>query len=535
MSLDLRRRRQPSHVARGNAYAHLELEQKLFAPGSLCFLQNDMSVANASGATVRADINSALQSLAGLSSGATAPSTAYAYQLWADTTTNTLKRRNAANSAWIVVRTLDETFVLSRSSNTVLDISDTGKVIRATSTFTQTIDAAATIGDGWFCWYQNAGTGVITIDPNSSETIDGSTTIKLNPGEGCFISCNGTSFTTIGLGLVRGSSTVFDNLTISCSVGANALTIALKTRNGDDPTAANPIRIPIRSVTPANGDYSELLLTAATSLVLSNGSTLGTIASTANRIWIVGFNDAGTFRLGAINCLSGTAPNFNVFPLGAWGIASSTAEGGAGAADSAHVFYTGTAVSAKAYRVLGYLTYESGLGTAGVYASAPTRVEVFGPGVKLPGDIVQRVREQTGAVATGTTQIPHDDTIPQNTEGDEYIDVDITPTSAANLLDISGQFIGANTGTTTSQTAALFQDSTANALAASANIPGGGGNAITEHGVSHRMRAGTTSSTQINLRVGTSAAGTTTFNGVSSARTLGGAHASFLSVEEVMV
>jgi hypothetical protein len=68
--------------------------------------QNDMSVANADGATVRADINSALQALASLSSGASAPGTTYAYQLWADTTTGLLKIRNAANSAWIVVGTL---------------------------------------------------------------------------------------------------------------------------------------------------------------------------------------------------------------------------------------------------------------------------------------------------------------------------------------------------------------------------------------------------------------------------------------------
>ena len=33
----------------------------------------------------------------------------------------------------------------------------------------------------------------------------------------------------------------------------------------------------------------------------------------------------------------------------------------------------------------------------------------------------QIVATQTGAVATGTTTFPEDDTIPQNTEGDEYM------------------------------------------------------------------------------------------------------------------
>lgn len=68
--------------------------------------QNDMSLANQAGAAFRSDVNSALQALASLSSGATEPSTTYAYQWWADTTTGLLKIRNAANSAWITVGTL---------------------------------------------------------------------------------------------------------------------------------------------------------------------------------------------------------------------------------------------------------------------------------------------------------------------------------------------------------------------------------------------------------------------------------------------
>lgn len=65
--------------------------------------QHDMTVANGSGATVRADLNDALAALASLSSGATEPGTMFAYQLWADTTTGLLKIRNAANSAWVTI------------------------------------------------------------------------------------------------------------------------------------------------------------------------------------------------------------------------------------------------------------------------------------------------------------------------------------------------------------------------------------------------------------------------------------------------
>lgn len=63
--------------------------------------QNDFSVANADGATVRADINSALQALASLSSGTSEPGTTYAGQIWWDTTNDLIKIRNGANNAWV--------------------------------------------------------------------------------------------------------------------------------------------------------------------------------------------------------------------------------------------------------------------------------------------------------------------------------------------------------------------------------------------------------------------------------------------------
>src|SRR6266478_1107834 len=127
--------------------------------------QHNFSIANEAGAAFRGDVNSALQALASRSSGASAPSTTYAYQGWADTTSNTLKRRNAANGAWIVRDTLDETFVISRSSNTILGVSDYSKTFVATSSFTQTFTAAATLTDGWWCEYRNDGVGAITLDP----------------------------------------------------------------------------------------------------------------------------------------------------------------------------------------------------------------------------------------------------------------------------------------------------------------------------------------------------------------------------------
>jgi hypothetical protein len=68
--------------------------------------QHDMDIGNANGAGVRADLNAAVLALVTQSSGATAPTTTFSYQFWADTTAGILKQRNAANSAWIDVLAL---------------------------------------------------------------------------------------------------------------------------------------------------------------------------------------------------------------------------------------------------------------------------------------------------------------------------------------------------------------------------------------------------------------------------------------------
>ena len=69
--------------------------------------QHDYIIANQSGAAFRSDLNNGLAAIVSQNSGAAQPSTTYAYQWWADTTTGLLKIRNAANNAWITLFQLD--------------------------------------------------------------------------------------------------------------------------------------------------------------------------------------------------------------------------------------------------------------------------------------------------------------------------------------------------------------------------------------------------------------------------------------------
>jgi flagellar basal body rod protein FlgF len=63
--------------------------------------QHDYNLADQAGAAFRADLNDALAAIVSQNSGATAPATTFAYQLWADTAEGRLKQRNAANGAWL--------------------------------------------------------------------------------------------------------------------------------------------------------------------------------------------------------------------------------------------------------------------------------------------------------------------------------------------------------------------------------------------------------------------------------------------------
>jgi hypothetical protein len=148
--------------------------------------------------------------------------------------------------------------------------------------------------------------------------------------------------------------------------------------------------------------------------------------------------------------------------------------------------------------------------------------------------VQQVVSTITGAVATGTTSIPLDDTIPQNTEGDQYMSLAITPKSTTSKLVIQVIWNGSNnTGGVVSGVVALFQDSTANALAAEyftlagqyygLNIP-----------LTYVMTSGTTSSTTFKVRVGCQS-GTTTFNGSNGTRMFGGVESSSITITEIGV
>lgn len=146
--------------------------------------------------------------------------------------------------------------------------------------------------------------------------------------------------------------------------------------------------------------------------------------------------------------------------------------------------------------------------------------------------VVQVQTSTSSAVATGTTVMPLDDTIPQNTEGDQYMTVTITPKNASNTLVITVSTFLAHTFNNNTQVLALFQDSTAAALAATIQFTGANGGTMSAATLRHSMTAGTTSATTFKFRMGGGSAGTTTMNGTGSGRQMGGVAATTMTVVE---
>jgi hypothetical protein len=151
--------------------------------------QHDLNIANQGFPAFRADLNDALVALGSTNSGATAPATPYANQLWYDTANNILKIRNEDNDAWISIATLDQ-------SGDVLSVIALNTISEGTSGSGVTVDGVLL--------KDNA------VTASADSTISGLTVGKGGGG----LSSN----TAIGAGALSATNTVGFNV----AVGANA-------------------------------------------------------------------------------------------------------------------------------------------------------------------------------------------------------------------------------------------------------------------------------------------------------------------------
>ena len=141
------------------------------------------------------------------------------------------------------------------------------------------------------------------------------------------------------------------------------------------------------------------------------------------------------------------------------------------------------------------------------------------------------------AVATTATAIPFDDTIPQSTEGGEFMTINFTPSSSTSTLVVEAHAFGSGTGSGNDGPAimALFLDSETGARAAtiSATNFGGAASPLSSLNLGYKMTSGTTSQMTFKIRIGHPIAATFTFNGHASGRMFGGVASSWIKVTEI--
>jgi hypothetical protein len=206
------------------------------------------------------------------------------------------------------------------------------------------------------------------------------------------------------------------NGTVVTSEAGNALTVAVKTFAGATPSASDPVYILVPN---GSGSYTVVTLTAALSITAPAGATFGTVNTQAGRQYLAVFE---TGDLGIYNCLdltSLTSPK--LVPWNETATTNTTAI--TSGSTSPQVWYATASLSSKRFRVIASL--ESTQTTAGQWA-APVAANLFGPGVKKPGDFAQA---EVFSVISGSP----------TTSSASFValsgaNLSITPLSAANLI-----------------------------------------------------------------------------------------------------
>jgi hypothetical protein len=152
---------------------------------------------------------------------------------------------------------------------------------------------------------------------------------------------------------------------VTTAVGSNIFSFPDPTLTGalTLPVSTTPVTLAFRSTTPESGLTTVVTGTPA-ALVVPNGATLGTTSAVQSTIVEVLINNAGTLERAVVN-LAGS----NI--LSETGLISTTAINTG--SDSADVFYSTTARSNVAYRVVRSIT--STQATAGTWVTTPSAVQ----------------------------------------------------------------------------------------------------------------------------------------------------------------
>jgi hypothetical protein len=168
-----------------------------------------------------------------------------------------------------------------------------------------------------------------------------------------------------------------------------AVTFEIKTLGGGDPSPTDPVGVVFQNATRA-------WITAALSITIPSGSTMGATIALPFRLW---FAIAEGPVLCVRNCNNGGGMPYGFDPSGI--LPTSTVIGGT---TNAATTYTSASVSPNVQlRPFAYADYNSGLSPAGTWSVSPNRIVMLSPTSPLPGSIVQSRRSTAATLTTTST------------------------------------------------------------------------------------------------------------------------------------
>lgn len=123
--------------------------------------------------------------------------------------------------------TLNQSYLVTNyySSSVLTATNRANFIVWSSGVGTLTLTSAATLGNNWFCMIANNGTGIVTITPSGTDTINGNATQQLQLTESLVIVSNGAGgFNTFGYG--RSNAFVYTQFSQSVTGGTFTLTSA---------------------------------------------------------------------------------------------------------------------------------------------------------------------------------------------------------------------------------------------------------------------------------------------------------------------
>lgn len=115
--------------------------------------------------------------------------------------------------------------IVDLATNYTIGNSDRAKAFLWTGgAGTFTLPSAATVGNDWFCYVRNGGTGAVTLIGPGGETVNGDVSLIFNPGDSATVICDGSDFFTIGFG--QAPQFTFDYVAINLTGQSSPYTLS---------------------------------------------------------------------------------------------------------------------------------------------------------------------------------------------------------------------------------------------------------------------------------------------------------------------